>query len=247
MENNSLRPSACLLAIVLFGALTIQAGFAEEPGLGARDDNKPSAAAPSWQPRSGGETAAGAAKFDDPRSDDGKVSAGERPPVTTSATAADGINTGDIDTSISVQPRRLHIRPGQAALAKAKVKPLAAVNFRRRMSPVSSDQVARNAIGAPGAGHAGAEHRDSGHPDSPISAHGSIGIPGTVGSVTEHVVKTGERVERPTANAIVGPPPANRGTINGNGLTRRGFAQSGLGGPSTTIAGISGTAVRRKH
>jgi hypothetical protein len=175
--------------------------------------------------------------------DDHKPSGPSKP-----APATDGTNTGDIDASISVQPHRPHVRPGQTASVKTNTKPVAGINLRRRVSALHS-QIIRNAVGAPVATHAEMERRDAVHVGAPVGGHGAVGPTGTAAVAADHLPKTEDRIERPVTNtnAIVLRTAPNRGTINGSGLTRRTVGPATLGGPTTTIAGINGTTIRPKH
>jgi hypothetical protein len=250
--ERSLKIGSWVLAIALFGAVNLQTGFAQEPRSDARGDHPPSSAsAPQDRQPLAGEDAAGSAATVDHhsggRSDAGKVQGRETPP-TADAPAKDRANTGDIDTSITVQPHRPHVRPGQAAQVKAKIAPPAAVNLRRPTSPAPAP-IIRNAISAPVAVHAGGERRDATHLDAALSGHGAAGPTGSAGFAADRFAKTEGRIERPASNVnpIAAPAAPHRATVNGTGLIRRTVGPAALGGPATATAGINGTAIRPKH
>jgi hypothetical protein len=50
-----------------------------------------------------------------------------------------------------------------------------------------------------------------------------------------------------TAKPVIAPPVASRGAINGTNVTRHNVGPSRIGGPSASVAGINGTAIRSKH
>lgn len=265
MAENGLRIGSYLLAIALFGALTMQAGFAEEPGSGARDDSKAShlSAEPSGSQAPAGEDAAGRGrKLDDQLSpqaqgDESKSGEGARTATHTVATdpyasAAGDKSFDDIDTQNSVQPRRLSGRRDKVGEGKTKPRSLArsALYSRKPSAPEASDRLVRNAIGVPVARHEGSEQRNGAHRDFSTVVHSpAAGAVGFVTSATGRLAKAEGHFDRPAANAnpIVRPAAANRGAINGTGLIRSGFALSGVGGPAAPLAGINGTTIRSKH
>jgi hypothetical protein len=52
----------------------------------------------------------------------------------------------------------------------------------------------------------------------------------------------------PIANPAITPPVANRGAINGTGVTQhRNVGPPRIGGPTASAAGINGTTIRAKH
>jgi hypothetical protein len=251
--ESSLKIGSSVLAIALFGAMSLQTGFAQEPRSDARDDHAPSSASePHGRPPPAGEDAPGnAAKSNHHSSgagDDGKVPGRETPPAAADPPAKERANAGDIDTSITVQPHRSHPRPGQAAQVKTTIKPLGAVNLRRRVLP-TTEPIIRNAISAPVAVHAGGERRDGVHLDAPIIGRGTVGSPGTAGAVVGHVARTEGRIERPTSNVnpIAAPAAAHRATVSTTGFIHRAVGPAALGGSTMTTAGINGTTIRPKH
>ena len=227
---SGLKIGSCLLAIALFAGLMMRAGFAEEPGSGARDDRKasnPSAAPNGSQP---------------PSSED-------------AASGSSGKNSDPIDTSMSVPPRRLGAKPGKVGEAKGKVELPAVRNLHRRTFSASraSNQTVRNAIGAPVAQRESAERLGSEHVGLPIPPHvPAAGTIGTVGNAIGDLARREGNLDRPNslrlnATPIVRPTVWSRAAINGTNLNRRGVGASSVGGPAKTVAGINGTMVRPAH
>lgn len=264
MRRRRLKIGFQLVTIVLFGTLAIGSVFAEEAASRAHGDGK--ASAPSAEPsdsrshtrEDGG---GGAAKADDrhtPRGDDNRSPQGE-PARGETNEPGKGVNTGtpggenrnDIDTRISVQPRRLGAKPDKGG-AKTTIESPAARDHHRRMLSVPRAPVppVRNAVGVPVPQHGNMERRDIAHPNSLAAPHnspaGATVVPGSTGS---HVTKVEAGVDRhvPNANPVVTPPAANRGAITGTGLTHHNVGPSQIGGPKASVAGINGTTIKPKH
>lgn len=245
----------CLLTIMLLlGALAMRAGFAEEAGPGARSDSNPAGlpTEPSASPPSAGESAGpnldsqwrGQTKGDDAKTPSGEGAQKETGGVTndTSGSGRAYENDDAIDMRIGTQPRRFGNRT-KVGNVKARVRLLQA---RHPAAPGSFDQGTRNAIGLPLARHEGQERRDGEH-------HGVTNVaPNPSTSGVGASMKADGHLERATtlhANPLpsVSPSTFNRGTINGTGATRPGAGPRSIGGPARAVAGISGSAIRRKH
>jgi hypothetical protein len=223
----------CLPVIVLFGVLAMRASSAEEAGNGSHNDGQPAAQADSANP------------------------AGERGPAAGGGNAKDfntaapgGNSADDIDTRITVQSHR---RPGakQNKLGEVKTRINSALvsNSHRRMfhASAASGPIVRNAVSMPVVQHGSVERGDGKHLDT-------IGAPRPAAALTSEVptggfARAGMHFEQTkNDNPNVGSTAVNRGTINGTGLIHRNTAGiSGLGGPTTAVAGINGTTIRPKH
>jgi hypothetical protein len=154
-------------------------------------------------------------------------------------------DAGPIDTSITVQPRRPFGRPNKQPVWKPVVGAVSPRNLlgRPARSFGTIDQLSRNAIGMPTVRQGtvkGAEREPfDGRPAAPIS----VGA-GSLAKADESF----ERRTLPGPNSLaVRPAVPNRAVIDGTRLVRPNIAASSLGGPTKTIAGISGTSIRPKH
>jgi len=245
-----------LLAAALFGASTIGVCFAEEARSGApavsagRDSSAPpsseeakvSASKPEgWSAvRAGGDSR--------PATDEGPPAGS---PATQNAPAAGGVNLDGIDTSNTVQPRRL--ANGRPRIGPVKAISLGPRNLLapRRLAPGRSQTTGRNAIGIPVVRSGSLERRFGGRHDFSISivGHGASSSPGASLSTPDRLAKVEGPIDRPIvhANPVVRPWVLNRGTINGTTLSHRGIGPSNVGGPAKTVAGINGTSIRPVH
>lgn len=248
-------------AVTMMVASAMQPGLAEEAGSKAPGDGK--AAATSGEPSAARAPAAedaggGVTKGGDPHALRGNDSKGGPASATPDMNAKDvntaapgGNNPGDIDTRISVQPRRLGARADEGRSKATLGSPLTRNLHRRLLSaPRPSDRPVRNAIGIPVAPRLGIERRDGVHPNSIAAPHSPPAVtPVVPGSARGHVTHAeggvGHRL--PNANPIVVPAVPGRGAVSGTGLARRNFGPAQIGGPKASVAGINGTAIRPKH
>jgi hypothetical protein len=248
-------------AIVLCAILAMRPGLAAE-AASAHGDGK--ASKPSMPSGESGSSKSidenaerGATKTGDKgpaRGNDGGTQQGERGRTETGATGK-SLDTGapgktgpsDIDTRISVQPRRLGAKPDKAAGKTAIGSPLA----RRLQRPIPPtprmpNVPVRNALGVPVQQRANTERRDLGRPFAPAAPGGVTAAPSSAGSnVTGVEGPADHRV--PTTNPVVVPPGPNRGAINGTGLTHRNVGPPLIGGPKAAAAGVNGTTIKPKH
>jgi hypothetical protein len=250
-----------LAAIVLSAILATRPGFAEEPASTAHGDGKASTSPmPSGESSSRGsvneDAGRGAAKADDKRparGNEGRIQQGDRGRTEPGATEK-GLDTGapgatnpsDIDTRISVQPRRLGAKPDKAAGKTAIGSPLAR-RLQRQIPPTPRmPNVPVNALGVPVQQRANTERRDLSRPYAPAAPAGATAAPSSAGShVTRVEGPADHRV--PTTNPVIVPPVANRAAINGTGLTRRNVGPPLIGGPKAAVAGVNGTMIKPKH
>jgi len=167
-----------------------------------------------------------------------------------------------IDTRITVQSRRTNTNPNKLRDLKSMTTSVAprGAAVRRGNAPEAGNHVARNAVGArvvrheDGRGRDGKTHGavavsaaaaagiDRSIPDSLAKADGSLG--GRPSGVQPSVVQPNAIS---TVAPTVAPAALNRGMINGTKVVRLGFAPAVIGGPTKTVAGISGTMIRPKH
>jgi hypothetical protein len=230
-----------LLAVALFGAVTIEECLAEEVRAGVSDRPTERGATP---PLSGAAASGSGSKLGDqsaPRAD------GDTATIPAGGAASEGIrhaakDSDEIDTRITVQPKR----PGRGRLKIGNttvVKSSVSRNLLTRRTSVPTALVVRNAVGVSVPRREGLEHFT-------IAVHGpAAGATGIGGGAIGRVAKPDGLGERPTPNAnpIAKPALVNRAAINGTTLIHPGFALSGIGGPAKAITGINGTAIRTKH
>jgi hypothetical protein len=252
--RRGLRTGLCLLALVLIGTGAPRAVFAAEATSGAHGDGKGSAARGDSKglgapPDSGGHGEEGGAKGDAHPShgDDNKAE------KSGASDRGETAKTQPAKGSSSPEPyfapsRRLDKRkdtPGQANAMAHTAHPVRP-NLSRRLSrvPQPSNPV-RNAIGVPLTPHENTERRDGAQPPPAIS-HPPAAASVVPGNVTGRVGKS-EGVNHPIANPVVTPPTANRGAINGTGMTRHNVGPPRIGGPTASVAGVNGTAIRPKQ
>jgi hypothetical protein len=246
-----------LFALALLAAAAIPPGFAEEGGPKATDDGKGtviSAESGDHGSRSRGteDAGGGTPKTANPhvrRGDDGRGAPGG-PPAADANTGRDantgapgGSNPGDIDTRITVQPRRLgKDRP------TTQESPLVRNLHRRLLSTPRSrplDRPVRNAVGIPVTPD-GIRRRDDLRPNSVVVPRNLAPVtPGLPGSGRGPVAK-GDRRFANTNPAVV-PTPGRRGAISGTGMAHHNIGLSQIGGPRAPVAGINGTTIRPNH
>jgi hypothetical protein len=259
-EPQGLKIAFGLAAIVLCAIVATQPGLAAE-AASAHGDGK--ASKPSIPSRESGssksidENAERGTKAGDKgpaRGNDGGTQQGERGRTETGATGK-SLDTGapgktspsDIDTRISVQPRRLGAKPGMAGAKSAIGSPLT----RRLQRPIPPtprmpNVPVRNALGVPVQPLANTERRDLNRPHAPAAPAGATAAPSSAGSrVTRVEGPADHRV--PTTNPVIVPPVANRAAINGTGLTPRNVGPPLIGGPKAAVAGVNGTMIKPKH
>jgi hypothetical protein len=257
-----LRTGLCLLALVLIGTVAAGTVFAEEAASGAHSDGKGSAAhgdgkgsaAPAGERGDGassrGHGEGGGAKGDAQTSpgDDNKgqkSGASDRAKTAKDAGPSESAKGSRSPEPYFPPPRRLDKRkgtPGQDNATAHSAKP----NLNRRLSrvPQPPDPV-RNAIRAPLPPHENTEQRDDAHP-SPAVPHPPAAAPVVPGNVTGRLGKT-EGVNQPISNPVLPPPAANRGAINGTGVTHHNIGPPRIGGPTASVVSVNGTAIVPKH
>jgi hypothetical protein len=262
-ESHRLKIGFGLAAIALCAILTTQPGFAAEAATAHGDGKASPSVAPSGEssPRKSLDEDAtkGVTNADDKRSargDEGRIQQGDRGRTEPGAmeksldTGAPGAtNPTDIDTRISVQPRRLGGKPDKVGGKSAIGLPLA--RKLQRPTPPTPRMLnvpVRNALGVPVQQH---ERRDLSRPHAPAAAApaGSVGataVPSNAGIHTNRAEGSPDHRGAITTPAIV-PPLANRAAINGTGLTNRNVGPPLIGGPKAAIAGINGTAIKPKR
>jgi hypothetical protein len=156
-----------------------------------------------------------------------------------------GDRPSDIDTRITMQPRRLgkSVNPntGHAHLAELPFprnpyhpRTLAALPLAPYSPPI------RNAIGLPISPRGTVGPRDGSHPNS-LRASPSVVSPAVPNTATGRLVGTGAAVPRSTPNFA--SPGAGRGAISGTGLAPRHQGPSQIGRPKA-VAGINGTTIK---
>ena len=114
----------------------------------------------------------------------------------------------------------------------------------RRLSPPPQTPV-RNSIGV--AVPAPAQPREGTHLPTAVPHLPSATTPLGPGNVSARPLAKPDVPNHPMASPLVTPPGANRGAINGTGVTRRNVGPPRIGGPTASVAGINGTAIRSKH
>ena len=155
-----------------------------------------------------------------------------------------GDRPSDIDTRITVQPRRLgksanpntgHAHPAELPLARNPYHPrnLSALP-RAPYSPI------RNAIGLPISPRGTVGPRDGSHPNS-LRAAPSVVSPAVPNSTAGRLVGTSAAV--PRSAPIFVTPGAGRGAISGTGRAPRHQGPSQVGRPKA-VAGINGTTIK---
>jgi hypothetical protein len=260
--RRGLRTVLCLLALVLIGTSAARMAFAAEAASGAHGDNKGSAAhgegkgsaPPTGEsgdrppPGNGGKDGAKGdvrpAHGDDNKDQNSSPSDHGETVKDASPSARPAKDFGS--TEPYFQPsRRLDKRRNKAGEGNATAQP-AKPNPSRRLSRVPQPpNPVRNAIGVPLPPHENAERRDSPHP-LPGVPHTPGVAPIIPGNVAGRLGKT-EGVNHPISNPAVTPPAANRGAINGTGVTRHSVGPPRIGGPTASVTGINGTTIRTKH
>jgi hypothetical protein len=191
--------------------------------------------------------------------DDGPKGRGVQSPTGEgSHVVAKGVNSIDahaadaIDTRITVQSRLRNAHDKtRDAKSNFKIGTPGNIHARRMPAPGAAKPIARNAIGLPVTRNEGVAERSDEPHGAPVqsAAHESPGLAASGGA---NIAKTDNGLDRPaivrpSPSPIVSAPAAQRGTINGAGLTRPSSAPSGLGGPAKVVVGINATTIRPKH
>ena len=173
----------------------------------------------------------------------GRFGRGERTGEGCRPSVQSGKDAGD--TNIHVEPVRRVLdkknKPGENNPAsRAPGVPA----LTRRLSPPPQTPV-RNSIGV--AVPAPAQPREGTHLPTAVPHLPSATTPLGPGNVSARPLAKPDVPNHPMASPIVTPPGANRGAINGTGVTRRNVGPPRIGGPTASVAGINGTAIRSKH
>lgn len=253
-RSDVLRIGFSLLASIALLGWTMRAGFAEDAGAGAHDDAKPSYSSEGANgSRAAGGDSAGGATNTDPQGHgeggDAKQSGGPTNPGA-SLPAPAGKSVDDIDTRISVQPRRLNSKLGHAGDGKATIESPATRNLHRRTFLLSrpSNPIVRNAVGASVPQHQGMDRGEHsvplGVPHNPAAATtgDAEGAGGRFAKAEGHIDH-----RMPGLNPPGGSTVPHYGAINGTGLARRGSGVSQVGGPRALATGINGSTIKPKH
>jgi len=175
------------------------------------------------------------------------------------APVSSGVDTEDIDTRITVQPRPPPGKPGKAGGTANPIQPLKLVNpHRRTFSPSrAGNRIAPNALGVLNGQrqilqHGGAEHFEP----AGVRPALPIGTGAREGSLSVGLTKPEHYIGRPPIFPSTGISPSgagakafNRGGIGGPGSTHYslGANSSGIGGPARAATGINGTLIRATH
>ena len=156
-----------------------------------------------------------------------------------------------VDTRIGVQPRRAGAKPDKIGEAKPNVPPAAKNPHRRTFTAFGpSNRTERNSIGVPIGQREDIERSDNKQFGSPPGSRVPVNVTtGTARSPIGSGTKIEGQIAHPAPNAgrPVGWRAANHAVISGTGLVHRVPNSSGIGGPSTAAAGISGTSIRPKR
>jgi hypothetical protein len=155
-------------------------------------------------------------------------------------------NANPIDTSIIVQPRQPFGRPNKQPGLKSNVGIVSPRNLlgRHASVPGAIDHVARNAIGIPAVRQEAVKGGDR----EPYGMQTAAPVSTATGSLAKADIGFDRRtVPQSNPGPLVMPAVPNRAVIDGTKLVRPSVTASGLGGPTKTIVGISGTSVRPRH
>jgi hypothetical protein len=222
-----------LLVTLLIGSVAVQPGFSKG-GRGAGHVYGKSAARPS---ESGARQALRGDNIQGPAKAD----------VAHTAVTRYADKPSDIDTRITVQPRRLgksvtpntgNAKPAQTSLARSQYRPRTLSALPRAPTPP-----VRNAIGLPISPRGSFGPGNGLHPNS-LFASRSFVSPAVPNGATGRLAGIGGAVERVphfTPNFV--SPGASRGAISGTGLTARRQGLTQIGGPKSVV-GINGTTMK---
>jgi hypothetical protein len=218
-----------LLVIPLIGSLGVQPGFAKG-GKSIGHAYVKAAARPS-----------GTDAKQAPHSEN------QRPAKTDTAhttVTRGGERPSDIDTRITVQPRRLgkSINPNTRYAHPAEL-PFARNPYHPRTlsaPPRAPYSPTRNAIGLPISPPGTVGPLDGSHPNS-LRASPSVLSPAVPNTATGRPVGRAIAVSRSTPNFVT--PGAGRGAISGTGLAPRHQGPSQIGRPKAVV-GINGTTIK---
>jgi hypothetical protein len=262
--RRGLRTGLYALALVLIGTLAVRTVFAAEQAGGAHREGKGAAAQgdgkgsgdtsggrPSAGSHDGGGGESGGKGDAHPsQGDDIKGHQGGGPDRGEPAKGAGPSPPSAKDSNVTepnVEPaRRLDKRKGTPGQDNATVQPTKP-NLSRRLSPsppALAPNPVRNAIGITLPTHENVGRHDSTHP-SPAVPHPSVAAPAAASAVGRSSETRG--INHPAANPAVTPPVANRGAINGTGMTSHNVGPPQIGGPTASAVGINGTTIRPKR
>jgi hypothetical protein len=236
--ENAMKIGFGLLVLVLIGVLAVRESRAEDAD---QDKHSPNAASSIVEhgtspPPSGGNAA----------SEEGTKGAGD------AASNSETKGADDIDTRITVQPRRTGGKSENGGKTKTKFTLAGVKNPHRRVFSLSraSGQSARNAVSAPVPQRTGTEPPISGHSiilSTPRFGAGNIGGTTGVGGHTGIVKLEPAPVIPGSSNTnLHAPTVVNRG-ISGTSVARHGLVQAGIGGPTKASGGLNGTSIRTVH
>jgi hypothetical protein len=247
-----LGSALCASAILLIGTLVMPtAAFAEEASSGAHggDSKGSSAHTEASGDKASSKGAGGEGAKGEPHpshGDDGKNQQGGS--AERGGPAKDGgpsVQTGKDSTNVDLpaEPsRRLDKtknKPGENNAIQSKQGPT------RRLSPApQAPNPVRNAIGAAVPPPVHVEPHDSAHPP-PAVPHPPSAVTPAFPNATVRSAKP-DVTGHPAPNPTIAPPVANRGAINGTGVTQHNVGPPRVGGP-TASAGINGTTIRARH
>ena len=238
--------------MLLIGVLALCPAFAEDGSSGAHGGDGKGSAAPAEASgdKSSSKGAAGEGAKGEPhpsQGDDGRNhQSGSADHGEPAKDADPSVQTGkdSNDSDLHVEPlRRLDKTKSKPGGDKATLKNKQ--GFSRRLSPVpQAPNPVRNAIGVVVPAPAHVELHDAVHPPL-VPPHAPAATP-VVPNTTAPLGKPG-MTNHPIATPVITPPGANRGAINGTGVTQRNVGPPRIGGPTGSVAGINGTTIWAKH
>jgi hypothetical protein len=246
-----------LVVAMLVASLAAGAAYAAEGSAAAHGDGKGSAAPAEGGDHASskgaaGEGANGGAKGEahPPSGGEGKAppaGSGER--SETPKDTAPSIQNGKdgADTNFHVEPvRRVLDKKNKPGENNPVSRPPGVPAFTRRLSPPPPAPL-RNSIGVAIPAPARIEPREGPHLPTAVPRLPSATTSPGPGNLAARPLARPELPNHPMASPIVTPPAANRGAINGTGVVRRNVGPPRIGGPTASVAGINGTAIRSKH
>jgi hypothetical protein len=233
--ENAMKIGFGLLAAVLIGLLAARESRAEDA-----DQNKHAQGAASSSVEHG----------NSPPSGGNATSEGDTKSAGDAASNFETKGADDIDTRITVQPRRTGAKSDTGGKAKTKFTLAGVKNPHRRVFSLSraSGQSARNAVSAPVPQRLGTDHPMGEHSIALSTPHFAAGSAGGAVGFGGHTgfVKLEPAPVLPGSTNSRAPIALNHG-INGSSVARHGLVQAGIGGPTKTSGGLNGTTIRMVH
>lgn len=230
-RQSSFRIACCVLAIAVFGAVTVAPCFAQKSGAAAPAPD--TAAEQGNSPARSSQDAPGATGTEN------------------NSSVPNGGENNAIDTRVTVSPHR-HGDARDKAGKMLTAKTVAPRNLLARQ-PIAhgvSEPPIRNAIGATMVRPEGFGQRIGERGNfSTVTPNPALGANTNGISKTGPIANFGRPIGRPTQNAnpIVKSIVPTHGGINGTDLTRHASSPARIGGRTISAGGISGTSIRPKH